>query len=103
MISLGVVSGTESAAYDVSSDGSIIVGVDYNFGGPYYNAFKYESSMTLIDLAYTSIAYGCSPNGQIIVGQFPVGGGHVYVEMNQSIETGISTVVNGIYDFALIP
>lgn len=78
MISLETLGGARSEAYDVSADGSIVVGSSEIAGGG-WRAFRWTVSGGLENLnetyaalltpgSYLERAYGISPNGRYIVG-----------------------------------
>ncbi len=61
-----------STAYDVSSDGSVVVGFSSNGNGP--EAFRWTSATGMVGLGdlpgggFDSMAYGTSSDGSVIVG-----------------------------------
>ena len=69
MQDLGTLGGTESWAYGVSADGSVVVGWSYNAGRQ--RAFRWENGV-MQDLGTLggpqSEAYGVSANGAVVVG-----------------------------------
>ncbi len=78
MVALGTVGGTQSAATDVSADGSIVVGWFYN-NAQMYRAFRWRRNHPIEDLniSYANLltngsilwsANAISPDGRYIVG-----------------------------------
>jgi probable HAF family extracellular repeat protein len=68
---LGTLGGSESRAYGVSADGSVVVGWSYNAAGQ-GRAFRWTASGGMQDLGtlggYWSEAYGVSADGSVVVG-----------------------------------
>jgi probable HAF family extracellular repeat protein len=71
MQDLGTLGGSESYAYDVSADGSVVVGWSHNAAGR-QRAFRWTASGGMQNLGtlggYYSEAFGVSADGSVVVG-----------------------------------
>jgi probable HAF family extracellular repeat protein len=73
MQNLGTLGGSESEAFGVSADGSVVVGWAYNAAGQ-TRAFRWTASGGMQDLGTLpggslSVAYGVSADGSVVVGR----------------------------------
>ncbi len=98
MVSLGLLPGVTSGnsyAYDVSADGSVIVGDSSSLVALHNEAFRWTSDAGMIGLglpdgAYSSKANGVSADGSIVVGYFYDG----------DVKAFIWDSINGMRDIA---
>jgi len=71
MQDLGTLGGNESVAYEVSADGSVVVGFAFNAAGQ-RRAFRWTAADGMQDLGTLggneSVAYGVSADGSVVVG-----------------------------------